>query len=99
MFAIFEVGSKQYKVSLNDTIYVEKQLGNVGDQIVFDKVIMTNDQIGQPYLNNVSVICEIKKHGKQEKLLIIKHIPQKHHTKKQGHRQPYTQLLVKEIKY
>jgi large subunit ribosomal protein L21 len=98
MFAIFEAGAKQYKVSVNDIIYTEKQLGNVGDQVVFNNILMIDDKIGQPYLANASVICEIKKQVKAPKILIIKHIPQKHHTKRQGHRQQYTQLLIKEIK-
>lgn len=98
MFAIFETGTKQYKVSVNDTIYTEKQIGNVGDQVTFKNVLMIDNNIGQPYLTSASVICEIKKQVKAPKILIIKHIPQKHHTKRQGHRQQYTQLIVKEIK-
>lgn len=98
MFAIFEAGAKQYKVSVNDIIYTEKQLGVAGDQVVFNNVLMIDNNIGKPYLANASVVCEIKKQVKQDKILIIKHIPQKHHTKRQGHRQQYTQLLVKEIK-
>ncbi|MDR1991716.1 MAG: 50S ribosomal protein L21 [Mycoplasmataceae bacterium] len=98
MFAIFETGSKQYKVSVNDVIYVEKIDGKSNDKVEFDKVLMVDTDIGTPFLANTKVICEIQKQGKREKLLIIKHISQKHHTKKQGHRQPYTKLLVKEIK-
>jgi large subunit ribosomal protein L21 len=98
MFAIFETGGKQYKVKVNDIIYVEKVNGKPKDQIEFDKVLMINQEIGTPHLANTKVICEIQKQGKQKKLLIIKHISQKHHTKHQGHRQPYTKLIVKEIK-
>ncbi|MDR2557886.1 MAG: 50S ribosomal protein L21 [Mycoplasmataceae bacterium] len=96
-FAVFETGAKQYKVSVNDQIYAEKLIGNPGDQITFDKVLMIDTNIGQPYLPNAKVVCEIVKQGKQDKLLIIHHISQKHHTKRQGHRQKYTKLLVKEI--
>ena len=98
MFAIFETGGKQYKVQVNDTIFTEKIEGKIGDKITFDKVLMIGDKIGMPYVQGVSVVCEIVKQGKQPKITIIKHISQKHHTKKQGHRQPYTKLVVKEIK-
>jgi large subunit ribosomal protein L21 len=98
MFAIFETGAKQYKVAINDVIYAEKIEGKVNDKVEFDKVLMIDKEIGTPYLANAKVICEIQKQGKQPKLLIIKHISQKHHTKRQGHRQPYTKLIVKEIK-
>jgi large subunit ribosomal protein L21 len=98
MFAIFEAGSKQYKVSVNDTFFAEKVEGKEGDTVTFDHVLMIDTNIGTPYLANAKVVCQIQKQGKQEKLLIIKHISQKHHTKRQGHRQPYTKLVVKEIK-
>jgi large subunit ribosomal protein L21 len=98
MFAIFETGSKQYKVSVNDTFFAEKIDGKVDDTITFDRVLMIDNNIGTPYLANAKIVCKIQKQGKQEKLLIIKHISQKHHTKRQGHRQPYTKLVVTEIK-
>lgn len=98
MFAIFETGGKQYKVSVNDTFYAEKVVGKAGDKVTFDKVLMVGDKIGTPYVQGASVVCEVVKQGKQPKITIIKHISQKHHTKKQGHRQPYTKLVVKEIK-
>ncbi|MDR2369814.1 MAG: 50S ribosomal protein L21 [Mycoplasmataceae bacterium] len=98
MFAIFETGGKQYKVNINDIIYTEKIDGRVSDKVEFDKVLMIDQTIGAPYLANAKVVCEIQKQGKREKIHIIKHISQKHHTKRQGHRQPYTKLIVKEIK-
>ncbi|GHU48737.1 50S ribosomal protein L21 [Bacilli bacterium] len=98
MFAIFETGNKQYKVTTGDSFFAEKIEGKVGDTITFDKVLMIDQEIGKPYLTNAKVVCQIEKQGKQDKLLIIKHISQKHHTKRQGHRQPYTKLIVKEIK-
>jgi large subunit ribosomal protein L21 len=98
MFAIFTTGNKQYKVSVNDVFYAEKIEGKVGDQITFDQILMVDNNIGTPYVADAKVICEIQKQGKQPKLLIIKHISQKHHTKRQGHRQPYTKLIVKDIK-
>jgi len=97
MFAIFTTGNKQYKVAVNDTIYIEKITGKAGDKVTFDQVLMIDDKIGTPYIDKANVVCEIIKQGKQPKLTIIKHISQKHHTKKQGHRQPYTKLIVKEI--
>jgi large subunit ribosomal protein L21 len=98
MFAILRTGNKQYKVSVNDIIYTEKLEGKVGDKIVFDQILMVDNQIGTPLLSGATVVGEITKQGKQPKLVIIKHISQKHHTKKQGHRQPYTQVKIKEIK-
>ncbi len=97
MIAIFETGSKQYKVSEGDVIYTEKLNEIEGKTIVFDKVLMIDNSFGSPYLNGAKIECVVLKQGKQPKLTIIKHISQKHHTKKQGHRQPYTKLEVKKI--
>lgn len=98
MFAIFETGSKQYKVQQNESIYIEKIDGKVGDKVIFDKVLMIDSKVGSPYLNGASITCKIEKQGKQKKLNIIKFKSQKHHMKRQGHRQPYTKLIVSEIK-
>lgn len=98
MFAIFECGGKQYKVSINDIIYVEKIEAKSKD-VVFDKVLMVDNDVGTPFLANATIKAEIVKQGKQPKIAIIKHVPQKHHTKRYGHRQPYTKLVIKEINY
>jgi len=97
MFAIFTTGGKQYKVSVNDEIYVEKLDAKEKDKVTFEQVLMVDSKIGKPYLANAKVICEVAKQGKQKKIVNIKHLPQKHHTHKTGHRQPYTKLIVKEI--
>lgn len=97
MFAIFKTGSKQYQVKVNDVIYTEKLEGKVGDKINFTQVMMIDNAVGRPYLNNAKVVCEIEKQGKQRKINIIKFRSQKHHMKRQGHRQPYTRLKVLEI--
>lgn len=97
MFAIFYACGKQYKVQVNDEIYVEKINAKEKEKITFDKVLMVDDKIGKPYLSSAKVICEVIKHGKQKKIINIKHLPQKHHTHKTGHRQPYTKLAIKEI--
>lgn len=97
MTAIIEVGAKQYLVSENTEIYTEKLPNKVGDSVKINKVLMIDNNFGDPYLKGASVTCQVLKQGKQEKLTIIHHISQKHHTRKYGHRQPYTKLVVKSI--
>lgn len=97
MFAIFETGGKQYKVQVKDEIYVEKLEAKEKDKVTFDKVLMIDAKFGKPYIADAKVICEVIKQGKGKKIINIKHLPQKHHTHKTGHRQPYTKLVVKEI--
>lgn len=97
MFAIVEIGGKQYKVQKGDSIYVEKIDSEIGSIINIDKVIMIDDKIGTPYLKNSSIKCKIEKHGKQKKVLILKHKRYTRSLKRQGHRQPYTKLVVQSI--
>jgi len=97
MFAIISVGNKQYKVKVGDSIFVEKIEKNPGSSIDIKEVLMIDDKVGKPYISGASVTCEVVKQGKQPKIHIIHHISQKHHTKRMGHRQKYTKLLVKKI--
>ncbi|MBR2651456.1 50S ribosomal protein L21 [bacterium] len=98
MFAIFETGGKQYKVSVGDIIYVEKLDVNVGKEVKFDKVLMTSNKIGSPQVQGAIVTAVVEKQGKQKKIRIIKFKSKKHYYKRQGHRQPYTKLMIKDIK-
>ena len=102
MYAVIKTGGKQYKVSEGDLLQVEKIDGGRGDQVEFKEVLMTangdNIEVGTPVLPKASVMAEIVKHGKGKKIIVLKKIRRKGYRKKQGHRQPYTNLIVREIK-
>lgn len=99
MFAIIATGAKQYLVRENDEIYIEKIDGKIGDEIIINKVFAVNAIVGKPTLPDAFVTCRIEKQGKQKKIKVIKHISQKHHLKKYGHRQPYTKLKIVKINF
>ena len=77
MYAIIETGGKQYRVAQGHDIRVEKLPGNVGDEVVFDQVLLTSDgeniDIGKPYLENVRVVGRLKRHDKDKKVLVFKY--------------------------
>ncbi len=99
MKAIIETGGKQYYVSEGSTIYVEKLVGSEGDKVVFDKVLMRDGVVGNPYLDSVKVEGKIVKQGKQKKITVFKYKPNKRSTRvKKGHRQPYTKVEITKIK-
>ena len=99
MKAIIETGGKQYSVSEKDVIYVEKLDVEEGKKVVFDKVLMTNGVIGNPYVKGASVEGKVLKNGKGKKIKIFTYKPKKTSTrKKQGHRQPYTKVEITKIK-
>lgn len=97
MKAIFVTGGKQYYVAEGDVIYVEKLDNEVGSDVTFDEVLFADGKAGTPYVKGAKVTCTVEKHGKQKKIIVFKYKPKKKYRKKQGHRQPYTKLVVKKI--
>ncbi len=97
MFAIIETGGKQIIVQQGDTIYVEKLETEVGQNVNFAKVLMIDNKVGTPFIEGATVVAEVEKHGKQKKIIVFKYKAKSNRTKKQGHRQPYTRLVIKEI--
>ncbi len=102
MYAILETGGKQYKVSEGDTIYVEK-LGVKDDETVtFDKVLAVGNgeglKVGAPYVEGANVTAKVAvADGKSKKIIVFKYKPKKGYARKQGHRQPYTKVVIEKI--
>ena len=98
MKAILETGGKQYSVQVGDVIYVEKLDIEEGKKVVFDKVLMANGVVGNPYVKGASVEGKVVKNGKGKKINIFTYKPNKTSTRKrQGHRQPYTKVEITKI--
>jgi large subunit ribosomal protein L21 len=101
MFAIIETGGKQYKVSEGDVIYVEKLEASEGQEVTFDKVLAVSKEgglvVGAPLVSGATVSGKVEKHGKEQKIIVFKYKPKKNYRRKQGHRQPYTKVLIGKI--
>ena len=97
MKAIFVTGGKQYYVSEGDVIYVEKLNVEAGETVKFEEVLFVDGVAGNPLVKDASVECKVEKHGKNKKVVVFKYRPKKKYRKKQGHRQPYTKLVVTKI--
>ena len=101
MYAIIETGGKQLKVEAGDAIFVEKLEVEAGEKVTFDKVLLVGDEtvtIGAPYVEGATVEATVEKQGKERKVTIYKYNAKKIiTTKNQGHRQPYTKLIVDAI--
>ncbi|MBP3344987.1 MAG: 50S ribosomal protein L21 [Clostridia bacterium] len=101
MFAIVECGGKQYKVSENDVISVEKLSNAVGDKVTLNVLLVSdngNVVAGNPIVAGAVCEAEVVAHGKGDKIVVFKYKPKKNERKKQGHRQPFTQLKIVSIK-
>jgi large subunit ribosomal protein L21 len=97
MYAIFVTGGKQYRAEVGSEIYVEKLEVEAEQEVVFDQVLLVGDKVGQPYVEGAKVVGVVQKHGKQRKIIVYKYNPKKNYHKKQGHRQAYTKVVIKEI--
>mgnify|MGYP001770066160 CR=1 FL=1 len=97
MKAIFITGGKQYLVNENDEIYVEKLDVEAGKQVEFSEVLYVDGKVGEPFVKGAKVTAEVLKQGKSKKIKVFKYKAKKKYRKTQGHRQPYTKLVIKKI--
>lgn len=98
MYAIIETGGKQYRVVDGDVLRIEKINAEVGNTVYFDNVLMIGEgsdvKVGTPYIDGQKVAVEVVAHGRADKVVIFKYLPKKDSRKKQGHRQPYTEVKI-----
>lgn len=100
MYAVIKTGGKQLRVEVGQTIYVEKLDKEIGDVVVFDEVLLIggeNTIVGTPLVNGATVTAKVDKQGKGKKIIVYKYKAKKNYRRKQGHRQPYTRLVVEAI--
>ena len=100
MYAIIVTGGKQYKVCEGESIFVEKLDAAAGDKVTFDQVVFVggdNAKVGTPLVDGASVEGSVEKQGKQKKVVTFKYKPKKGSHRKQGHRQPYTKVVINAI--
>jgi len=102
MFAVFEVGNKQYRVKEGDEILIDRQAEVEKDKdMTFDTVLMlkkdTDLKIGQPFISGAKVSVKVLDHVKDEKLYIYKYKRKTGYHKKTGHRQPLTLIKIEKI--
>lgn len=99
MYAIFDNGNKQYRVSVGDLVKVEKLNAEVGATVTFPVVLCADEgniKVGGE-VANVVVTGEVVAQGKDKKIIVFKYKAKKNERKKQGHRQPYTTVKVTAI--
>ena len=99
MYAIIENGSKQYKVSEGDVLKVEKLNAEVGSEVSFN-VLMVSDENGVKIgadVANAKVTAKVEAQDKFRKIIVFKYKAKKNERKKQGHRQPFTAVKIEKI--
>lgn len=101
MYAVIKTGGKQYRVQEGDIIFVEKLAAEVDSTVeITDVLAVLKDGklvVGKPVVEGAKVTAKVVKQGKAKKIIVFKYKPKKDYKKKQGHRQPYTQLKIEKI--
>ncbi|WP_164216361.1 50S ribosomal protein L21 [Virgibacillus sp. YIM 98842] len=100
MYAIIETGGKQLKVEEGQEIFVEKLDTDAEETVTFDKVLFLGGddvKVGAPYVEGATVTAKVEKQGRQKKVTVFKYKPKKNYKRKQGHRQPFTKLVIDKI--
>ena len=101
MFAVIKTGGKQYRVAANETLQVEKLVGEAGETVTFADVLMLGGEgeprIGAPLVTGASVLAEIVEHKRGKKVIIFKKRRRQNSRRKNGHRQDFTLVRITEI--
>ena len=101
MYAVVEMGGKQYKVSAGDNVDVEKLPFEVGEKVELDRVLLVADgdevRVGQPTVEGAKVLATVTDQAKDRKVIVFKYKPKERYRRKKGHRQAYTRLMIDEI--
>jgi len=101
MYAVIFSGGKQYKVSEGDLLRVEKLEKNVGDEVVFDKVLMlgggSSIVVDASELSGKTVTAKVVEQANAKKVVVGKYKKRKKYRRKIGHRQPYTSVVISKI--
>lgn len=100
MYAIIETGGKQVKVEEGQAIYVEKISAEPNETVTFEKVLFVGGddvKVGAPFVDGATVTAKVEKQGRQKKVRVFKYKRRKNYHRTQGHRQPYTKLVIEKI--
>lgn len=102
MYAIVEILGQQFKVEAGRRVYIHRMNeAERGSQIEFEKVLLIDNegkiQVGAPTVEGAKVVAEVMSHVRGEKVLVFHKKRRKGHRKLNGHRQDFTEIMIKEI--
>ena len=98
MYAVIVTGGKQYRVAEGDVVRIEKLPAEAGAAVEFDKVLVVGKgadiKVGKPFVSGSKVTGTVQKHGKGDKVRIVKFRRRKHYLRQGTHRQQYTEVKI-----
>lgn len=100
MYAIIATGGKQVRVEVGQTIFVEKLDAAENSKVTFDQVLLVGGEktiVGDPLVKGASVKATLVKNGKEKKVIVFKYKAKSNYRRKNGHRQPYSKVVIDAI--
>ena len=102
MYAIVEILGQQFKVEQGKKLFVHRMNeAERGSKVEFDKVLLIDNDgavtVGSPVVDGAKVVCEVVSHVRGEKVIVFHKKRRKGYRKRNGHRQEFTELTIKEI--
>ena len=101
MYAVLATGGKQYRFQEGDVIYVEKLDAEVESTVELNEVLAVGTEegikVGTPVVEGAKVVAKVAAQGKAKKVIVFKYKSKKDYRRKNGHRQPYTKLVIEKI--
>jgi len=101
MYAVLATGGKQYRVQEGDVIYFEKLNADVDSTVELNEVLAVGTdagiKVGAPVVEGAKVVAKVAAQGKAKKVIVFKYKSKKDYRRKNGHRQPYTKLVIEKI--
>ena len=102
MYAVVVTGGKQYRVQEGDVLFVEKLEAEVDSNVEFGNILAVSKEdgelvVGKPVVEGASVVAKVLEQGKAKKVIVFKYKAKKDYRRKQGHRQPYTKIVIEKI--
>jgi large subunit ribosomal protein L21 len=100
-YAIIRTAGKQYRAEPGKVLRIPSREGDPGSEVVFDEVLLSSDgntiKAGAPVLDGAKVTAEIVRHGLADKIIVFKFRRRKNYARKQGHRQRFTEVRIRDI--
>ncbi|MDR5684239.1 MAG: 50S ribosomal protein L21 [Armatimonadota bacterium] len=100
MYAVVDSGGKQYRVEEGQVLRLEKIEGEVGEEVVLERVVLLGGEqtvVGAPVVEGARVVAKIVEQGVDRKVTVLKYKPKVRYRRKRGHRQPYTAVRIERI--
>lgn len=101
MYAVVDVAGSQVKVEEGDRVRVSRMKVEAGEKVTLDRVLLVGGTsetlVGKPEVAGASVEASVLGHGRDDKVIVFKMKRRKGYRRKNGHRQPFTELQIDKI--